>query len=74
MAIRREFSAIITRMHRVDYSKKVDPNSNSMMNSSASAYMVDLTDKLTLVREEVLGGYRVGELAKEWYVITCSPL
>lgn len=57
-------------MHRVDYSKKVDSNSNSMMmNNSASAYMVDLTDKLTLVREEVLGGYRVSDLAKEWLVL-----
>lgn len=65
MSIRREFSAIITRMHRVDYSKKLDSNAG-MSSSSASAYMVDLTDKLTLVREEILGGFRVGELGKEW--------
>ncbi|KAL8280428.1 hypothetical protein RQP46_007076 [Phenoliferia psychrophenolica] len=63
MSIRREFSAIITRMHRVDYAKNVDPGAG---NSSASSYMVDLTEKLTFVREELLGPFRVGDLAKEW--------
>jgi hypothetical protein len=64
MAIRRDFSSIIARMHRVDYSKKLD--ASPMMASGASSYMVDLTEKLTLIREEMLGSYRVGDLAKEW--------
>lgn len=71
MAIRREFSAIITRMHRVDYSKNVDPN--PMSGSGASSYMVDLTEKLTFVREELLGPFRIGDLAKEWCVSPFSP-
>ena len=67
MAIRREFSAVITKMHRVDYSASL--NANSMMGSGGtSSYMSDLTEKLTLVRDELLGSYRVGELAKEWSV------
>lgn len=66
MAIRREFSSIIARMHRVDYSKSLDINGATTGGGGASGYMVDLTEKLTLVREEILGAYRVGDLAKEW--------
>ncbi|CEQ40042.1 SPOSA6832_01618, partial [Sporobolomyces salmonicolor] len=66
MAIRREFSSLLARMHRVDYSKELDLASGPMMAGGASSYMVDLTDKLALIKEEILGAYRVGELAKEW--------
>jgi hypothetical protein len=70
MAIRREFSSIITRMHRVDYGKQVEGNK---MGSATSAYMADLTDKLGLVRDQVLMRYKVGDLAQEWYVPPLSP-
>ncbi|SGY26040.1 BQ5605_C018g08693 [Microbotryum silenes-dioicae] len=63
MAIRREFSTILARMHRTDYSKS---NEEGTAPNSQSAYMTDLTDKLSLVRDEILGTYRVGDLAKEW--------
>lgn len=66
MAIRRDFSSTITRMHRVDYGKQLDANPG--MGTAASAYMEDLTEKLLLVREEILANYRVGELGKEWCV------
>ncbi|GAA5906661.1 hypothetical protein JCM5296_006448 [Sporobolomyces johnsonii] len=66
MAIRREFSSLLARMHRVDYSKELDLASGPMMAGGASSYMVDLTDKLALIKDEILGAYRVGELAKEW--------
>ncbi|GAA5826357.1 hypothetical protein JCM5353_004728 [Sporobolomyces roseus] len=62
MSIRREFSALLARMHRVDYSKESDTSSSS----SASNYMMDITDKLALVKEEILGSYRVGQLGKDW--------
>lgn len=52
-------------MHRVDYGASAGPGAGAG-GAGASAYMVDLTDKLTLVREEILGAYRVGDLAKEW--------
>lgn len=71
MAIRREFSLIITRMHRTDYSKKEGGSMMSLVSGGgggASSYMSDLTDKLSFVREELLGNYRVGDLAKEWLV------
>ncbi|SCV73732.1 BQ2448_6162 [Microbotryum intermedium] len=63
MAIRRDFSTILARMHRTDYSKS---NDESAAPNSQGAYMTDLTDKLSLVRDEILGTYRVGDLAKEW--------
>lgn len=42
------------------------------MGSSTSAYMADLTDKLGLVRDEVLMRYKVGDLAQEWSVLLPS--
>lgn len=53
-------------MHRVDYSKESDTSSSS----SASNYMMDITDKLALVKEEILGSYRVGQLGKDWCAIS----
>ncbi|GAA6016444.1 hypothetical protein JCM11491_002415 [Sporobolomyces phaffii] len=72
LSIRREFSSVLARMHRVDYSKESDPTTNppgggsSSSSSSSSGYMLDLTDKLTLIKEEILGSYRVGQLGKDW--------
>ncbi|GAA5877371.1 hypothetical protein JCM8547_003010 [Rhodosporidiobolus lusitaniae] len=68
MSIRRDFSALLARMHRVNYGQDVDPLSGSGGGggAGASAYMQDLTDKLSLVKDEILGAYRVGELAKDW--------
>jgi len=68
MSIRREFSALLARMHRVDYSKETDTSSGS-----ASNYMMDITDKLALVKEEILGSYRVGQLGKDWYASLSLP-
>ncbi|BGP18331.1 hypothetical protein JCM10213_008504 [Rhodosporidiobolus nylandii] len=65
MSIRRDFSALLARMHRVDYSKELDAASGAG-GASTSAYMSDLTDKLALVKDEILGAYRVGELSKDW--------
>ncbi|GAA5903350.1 hypothetical protein JCM6882_008146 [Rhodosporidiobolus microsporus] len=67
MSIRREFSALLARMHRVDYSKELDAASGATAGGAgASGYMSDLTEKLALVKDEILGAYRVGELAKDW--------
>jgi hypothetical protein len=64
LAIRREFSAIVCRLHRVDYSKLSDPMSG--MGGESSPYMKDLMDKMTFVRTEILAPYNVGPLKKEW--------
>lgn len=31
---------------------------------------MDITDKLALVKEEILGSYRVGQLGKDWCAIS----
>lgn len=68
LAIRREFSSLLARMHRTNYYADSDGRGGSVgvEAGGASAYMTDLTDKLLLVKEEILGAYRVGELARDW--------
>ncbi len=58
LAIRRDLSAIVTRLHRVDFTK---PGIGG-----PSAYMKDLVDKLGFVRNEVLSRFQVGELGRTW--------
>lgn len=56
-------------MHRTNYYAAGDGGDGGVEaggGGGASAYMTDLTDKLLLVKEEILGAYRVGELARDW--------
>ncbi|KAK4050211.1 hypothetical protein OIO90_005193 [Microbotryomycetes sp. JL221] len=69
LAIRRDFSNIISRMHRVDYGKSSTGAPGALINNNGggpSPYMSDLTDKLMFVRDELLGSYKIGELGREW--------
>ncbi|GMK58813.1 hypothetical protein CspeluHIS016_0602550 [Cutaneotrichosporon spelunceum] len=63
IAIKREFSTILARIHRVDFSKPVDPMA---MNNSSSPYMQELLDKLNFLRLEVLGRSSLGEFMRKW--------
>jgi conserved oligomeric Golgi complex subunit 5 len=67
-AIRRELSAIISRLHRVDFGNKSvsDPMT---IGGGMSSYMKDLIEKLDFVRTGILGRYNVAELTREWYAI-----
>ena len=68
-ALRREFGNIINRIHRVDFSKPVDPMNMAMGNgNSGSAYMVDFLDKVAFIKGEVLGRMSMGDVMREWYV------
>ncbi len=62
-AIKREISNIILRIHKVDFSKPVDPMS---MGGNGSPYMVDLADKLTFLRTEILGRMNLSDRIKTW--------
>ncbi|KIK67031.1 hypothetical protein GYMLUDRAFT_156005 [Collybiopsis luxurians FD-317 M1] len=55
-AIRRELSAIIARLHRIDFSKSVDKSAGM---GGPSFYMKDLVDKLSFIKSEVLSRYSV---------------
>lgn len=61
-AIRREFATILARIHRVDFSKPVDP----MAMGGSSPYIQDLNDKLAFLRTEVMGRMSLGDFMKDW--------
>ncbi|CDO69255.1 hypothetical protein BN946_scf185042.g157 [Trametes cinnabarina] len=63
-AIRRELGAIIAKLHRMDFSDKADPM--AAMGGGASPYMKDLVEKLTFVKDEVIGLYNVPEVSRRW--------
>lgn len=65
MAIRRELSAIVARLHRIDFGKSVD----SMTGGGSSFYMKDLVEKLIFIKSEILTKYDVGEDGKAWYLL-----
>ena len=64
-AIRRELSAIIAKVHKVDLSKAPDPSAGL---GGASVYMKDLVEKLTFIKTEVLAKFNIGETSREWCV------
>jgi hypothetical protein len=66
-AIRRELAAIISRLHRVDFSKSMDPMAG--MGGGPSLYMKDLVEKLGFVKREVLAKFNVGENGGTWSVV-----
>jgi hypothetical protein len=54
-------------MHRVDFSKDMDPN--AALTDGTSPYMKDLSDKIVFVREAILSQLHVGDLMRERFVI-----
>jgi len=63
-SIRRELGAIIARLHRIDFSKSVDPMSG--MGGGSSIYMKDLTEKLSFIKSEILSKFNIGEASRAW--------
>jgi len=61
VAIRRELSAIIARLHRIDFGKSADP-----MMGGASLYMKDLAEKLSFIKSEILSKYNIAETGRTW--------
>nr|ODN79109.1 hypothetical protein L203_06087 [Cryptococcus depauperatus CBS 7841] len=66
VAIRKEIASILSRIHRVDFAKPVDPMSMGMDSGGGSPYMQDLIDKLGYVKGEILGRMGLGEFMKNW--------
>ncbi|KAF8070306.1 Golgi transport complex subunit 5-domain-containing protein [Lyophyllum atratum] len=62
-AIRRELSAIIVKLHRIDFGKAVDPMSDM---GGSSFYMKDLVEKLSFIKAEVLNKFSLGEAGRAW--------
>ena len=63
--MRREASAILAKLHRMDFGKdSADPM--AAMGGGASPYMKDLAEKLALVKNEILNQFNIPELLREW--------
>ncbi|KAF8972928.1 Golgi transport complex subunit 5-domain-containing protein [Flammula alnicola] len=62
-AIRRELSAIIAKLHRIDFSKSVDPNAGM---GGSSLYIKELTEKLSFIKSEIMSGYNLGSHQRTW--------
>lgn len=65
IAIRRELSSIISKLHKLDLSKAPDPLAGM---GSSSTYMKDLIEKLNFVKSEVLAKFNVGDASRDWCV------
>ncbi|KAF7375982.1 ACT domain-containing protein [Mycena sanguinolenta] len=65
VAIRRELSAIITKLHRINFNKPADAMSGI---SGPSFYMKDLVDKLSFIKVEILSKYSIGDAGREWVI------
>ena len=70
-AFKREFSTIIGRIHKVDFSRPVDPM--SMSGQGGSPYMQDLVDKMSFIKREILGRLSMGDFMKDWCVREREP-
>ncbi|WWC58668.1 uncharacterized protein I303_101212 [Kwoniella dejecticola CBS 10117] len=65
-ALRKEFVSILSRIHKVDFSKPMDPM--TMGSGGGSPYMQDLVDKLSFVRGEILGRMSLGDFMRDWVI------
>lgn len=65
LAIRREVSSIIAKLHRVDFAKPVDPTAGM---GGLSLYLKELTDKLSFIKTELIMRYNLGEFGQTWSV------
>ncbi|KDR75381.1 hypothetical protein GALMADRAFT_140887 [Galerina marginata CBS 339.88] len=62
-AIRRDLTATISKLHRIDFSKSVDPDAGM---GGSSLYVKELTDKLAFIRTELIMRYLLGDYGLKW--------
>ncbi|KAI0071918.1 hypothetical protein K474DRAFT_1651800 [Panus rudis PR-1116 ss-1] len=65
-AIRRELGAIISKLHRQNFSDSVDPM--TAMGGGPSPYMKDLVDRLNFIKSDILSQYNVPDISQDWIV------
>jgi len=64
-SIRRELSAIIAKLHRIDFSKSTDPDAGM---GGSSLYMKELTEKLSFLNSEIMARFNLGDYGATWFV------
>jgi len=62
-AIRRELGAVIAKLHRIDFSKSIDPNAGM---GGSSLYVKEVTEKLSFIKTEVVNRFNLGEYGRTW--------
>ncbi|KAK0213021.1 Golgi transport complex subunit 5-domain-containing protein [Desarmillaria ectypa] len=62
-AIRRELSAIVSKIHRFDFGKSADPIAGM---GGASLYMKDLVEKLAYIKAEIFSKFGIGDEKRAW--------
>lgn len=67
-AVRRELSAVIAKLHRIDFAKSVDP-----MSGGSSPYMKELTEKLAFIKAEIISRYDIDDSGWSWWVSCLLP-
>ncbi|KAJ1300517.1 hypothetical protein OPQ81_005329 [Rhizoctonia solani] len=66
-AIRRDLGLILSRMHRVDFSKSFEAVAPGM-GGGASTYMKELTAKLGFLRNEVFSKFSANDIVQDWTI------
>lgn len=61
--VRREFAAIIARLHRIDFSQPFDSLSDG--GGGPSLYMKDLAEKLNFIKVELLDRFDIGDIRRQ---------
>jgi conserved oligomeric Golgi complex subunit 5 len=66
-SVRREFGAIIARLHKLDFGSGMDTGMGmGMAGGGASVYMRELVDKLSFVKTELFANFNIGEARRTW--------
>jgi len=59
--IRRELSAAVAKLHRIDFARSVEPGMGG-----SSLYVKELTEKLSFIKAEILSRYNLGDYGRTW--------
>lgn len=65
-AIQREISAILAKLHRINFGQQ------GAMPNGSSLCLRELAEKLAFIKGEMVGVYDIGEAGRTWYVIFTS--
>jgi hypothetical protein len=65
-AIQREISAILAKLHRINFGQQ------GAMSNGSSLCLRELAEKLAFIKGEMVGVYDIGEAGRTWYV-TFTP-
>lgn len=63
-AIQREISAILAKLHRINFGQE------GTMPNGSSLCLRELAEKLNFIKSEIVGVYDIGEAGRAWYVYT----